>query len=104
MFRESVLREARMVVERHRVLSNLMRVLVLAIVASRGEASWGEIKGELEELMGAVNPNALAFHLSVLMRSGYVSRVELGARSVYKAVKVPDDIRGLVEALRGEKR
>jgi len=65
-------------------ISNPFRALVLAIVVSGKSTTWSDIKNMLEKLWGEFNPNTLAFHLNRLIEAGFVEKVVVGDRQVYK--------------------
>lgn len=93
-----ILRRAEEIAKRNELFSNPLRILVLASIVARGVASWSEVKSDLEELVGPVNPNTLAFHINRLVEAGVVER-RVGPR--YAARKVPEGLEVFVEEFRG---
>lgn len=79
-------------------LAHELRILILAIIAAYGRATWADLKSVLESLVGPVNPNTLAFHIKKLINSKYVER-EGGPESVIYRVRIPEDIGKRIEPL-----
>lgn len=70
--------------KKNEVVSNPFRALLLAVIVSRGKASWNEVKEVLEKVWGEFNPNTLVFHLNRLVDAGLVERIPAGNRHLYK--------------------
>ena len=87
----SLLEKAREFAERNEVFSNEIRILLYGILVARGgEATWSQLKEDLERILGRyVNPNLMAFHLRRLGEAGVVGRQEMG-REVRYVVKKTD--------------
>jgi len=96
---EKVLKRAEEIARKASAMASPIRVLVLAVIALRGEARWHEIKGALEELVGSINPNTLAFHINRLVEAGYVERAGPQRSPRYFARNVPPEVEGLLEDL-----
>ncbi|PSN91777.1 hypothetical protein B9Q08_02230 [Candidatus Marsarchaeota G2 archaeon ECH_B_SAG-M15] len=57
------------------VLANELRLLIYLVVRVRGRCTWSQILADVEKATGRrVNPNALSFHLKLLLDSGLVSK------------------------------
>ena len=97
--KERVLGKAEEVARRAAVIASPVRVLILALIALRGEARWHEIKEAMERLMGPINPNTLVFHINRLVEAGYVERVGSQRSPRYLVRYLPSEVRGLLEDL-----
>jgi len=82
--------------ERHEVLANPFRVLLLYAVSALGEAKWSDVKVLLEEVLGGVNPNTLSFHLKRLIDAGWIVKTGSPEDPRY-TVNLPDAVRGELE-------
>jgi len=87
-----LLDEIEEIARRNKALSNPFRVLVLAVIKSKGTASWYELKEIMEKFVGQVNPNTLAFHLNKLVEVGLVVRAGPERAPRYEARRVPEDV------------
>jgi len=86
------------ITSRHEVMTNEVRVLILALLDVFGEMSWSSLKEQLEKVLGVpVNPNLLAFHLRRLLGGNYIVRRKIG-REVFYEIN-PDYRRSISEEL-----
>ena len=94
--------EAARIAAAHDGLANPARVLILAaLMALGGEASWSDLKKALELVYGEVNPNFLAFHLRRLISSGIVGKAALEEpRYVLEDEGLAKEVKPLAEMFR----
>jgi len=95
--------EAVRIAATHEGLANPARVLILAaLMALGGEASWSDLKKALELVYGKVNPNFLAFHLRRLISSGIIDKAALEEpRYVLKDENLVKELKLLADTFRG---
>ncbi len=68
----------------HEVLSHELRLYILDVVKERRDATWTDIVDALEKrTQKRLNPNNVSFHLSRLVESGFVKRVEVSGEPKY---------------------
>jgi DNA-binding transcriptional ArsR family regulator len=60
------------------VFSNPIRALIVALTIVKNGITWTELRRNLEELVGEMNPNTLSFHISKLVDAGLL--VKAGTR------------------------
>ncbi len=92
--------EVNLIVRESSALANSIRVMILAVVAFKGEASWHEIRDFVEGFVGDVNPNTLAFHINRLAEAGYIARVGPRRSPKYLAKVIPERITSLFKYLK----
>jgi DNA-binding HxlR family transcriptional regulator len=78
--------------KRFAILSNNYRILLLAYLIEKHEATWSNIKQFLEDYSGSVNPNTLHFHLKTLIEADLIKRLGSEEKTVYSIGKIPTDI------------
>lgn len=101
--REELMKKVDELVRKCLALANPYRVLILAVVAARVDASWSEVKTALEALLGPVNPNTLAFHINQLVSAGYLERFGPQRSPRYRAKEVPREIEELLKNFRSRR-
>lgn len=57
------------------LFSNPIRALISLSMYKLREGRWADIKRELEEIKGPINPNTLSFHLGRLLESGLILKI-----------------------------
>lgn len=57
------------------IFSNPIRSLIALTIHQIKEASWAEIKNNIEKITGPINPNTLSFHLTRLIESKLVKKI-----------------------------
>lgn len=80
------------------------RVLLLAVLLARGRLKWEELAAEVRRLAGPVSPNALAYHVRALYRSGYLVRHGTPDELQYEAVETAKQIPGMAKVVEAVKR
>lgn len=103
----TVLSHAESIARKHEPLAHSLRVLILVLLVVYGRQSWTSLMSELNKLVGALNPNTLAFHLKKLIESGYVVKSGSVEEPYYEVSKAEELLRlegigELVEALRAK--
>ncbi len=101
--RYRVLSEAQELASEYEVLSNRVRILILAGVVALGKAKWNEIREIIERYEGRINPNTLSFHLKKLIQAGLIVR-EGSMESPRYVPNISEDIAKKIEKLVNEIR
>jgi DNA-binding transcriptional ArsR family regulator len=70
------------------VFSNPIRSLIVSLVVVKNGITWTELRQNLEELVGEINPNTLSFHIGKLVDAGLL--VKAGTRLQPK-YKIPEE-------------
>lgn len=86
-------------------LAHPVRILILAVLSARGALDWSQLSEEVRKHAGPVSPNALAYHIRALYRSGYLVRRGTPDNPVYEAANTAEipKIREVAEAVRRSK-
>jgi DNA-binding transcriptional ArsR family regulator len=66
------------------VFSNPLRTFIALFVVAKGEVSWSELKNALEKRSGSINPNTLSFHISKLIETGFLKKVNGESQPKYR--------------------
>ena len=89
---ENIIQSADSLSRRFANLSNNYRILILAYLIQRKEATWSEIKQFLDNVYGSINPNTLHFHLKALINSDMIRWSGSEEKSIYLLGNIPNDI------------
>jgi len=83
------------------VFSNPIRSLIVSLAIVRNDITWTELKKNLEELVGEMNPNTLSFHIGKLIDAGLLVKAgtELQPRYKIPEERVEDARRTIGQAL-----
>lgn len=81
---ERIFERARERSEKYEIFSNPLRLFIALVLFAKREATWSELKGDLEESVGSVNPNTLSFHIGRLMGTGFVDKVDIEGQPRYR--------------------
>jgi len=77
--------------------SNPIRILIALTVKNMGDASWADIKRNVENISGPLNPNTLSFHLSRLIESKLIEKIGTPEQPRYSNTdKNDEEIRGKI--------
>ena len=74
------------------IFSNPLRSLIASFLIVKKEVSWSELKRDLEEIMGNINPNTLSFHIGKLIDAGFLDKAGTKEQPRYKIFeeKIPE--------------
>jgi DNA-binding transcriptional ArsR family regulator len=84
------------------LLGHPIRLKIIAILMDNDGASWSDIVGELEKVMGRLNPNTVNFHLSKLISGGIVEKRGDDQYSIAEGVKDNEVLKAALAELRRE--
>lgn len=95
---ENTLEHVNILSKRFANLSNNYRILILAYLIRKKEATWSEIKQFLENIYGSIiNPNTLHFHLKALTNSDMIRWSGSEEKGVYFLGNISNDISEAIE-------
>jgi len=74
------------------LFSNPIRSLIISFAIVKREVTWSELKKDLEQIIGSINPNTLSFHIRRLIDAGFLDKTGTREQPRYKLVeeKIPE--------------
>ncbi len=85
------------------VLSNPLRLLILAIIVVREEATWSDITKSLGGFLEKdVNPNSISFHLKKLQEADYVQMSGSRYKPGQQVPEILNELQPLIDTMRSE--
>jgi len=74
------------------LFSNPLRSLIISFAFVKKEVTWSELKKDLEQITGSINPNTLSFHIGRLIDAGFLDKAGTKEQPRYKIVeeKIPE--------------
>lgn len=100
MSKETILEMSNRISSERDALANPLRVMILAIIASKGNISWTELNTDLERVTKKrFNSNSVNFHLSRLVEANFVKKTDHRYKSMVAPQKINGDFADLVSRL-----
>ncbi|MCS7366135.1 MAG: hypothetical protein NDF54_11920 [archaeon GB-1867-035] len=96
-----ILKQVEKISEKYEIFSNAFRILILAILYTRGPTKWKDLKQKLQEILNAeVNPNSLNFHLRRLEKEKLVKKIMEGNTAYYtKNDEIEESYKQIIEEI-----